>query len=354
MARGLQLAHPRVRRLAIQHVAVRVGDHGRVEGALGAALKLDGVHARGRKVVQVIQHLQVVAAQNVAEAAILLHGHAASLGLLLLHQGPVPAARLRARAEVGRTVQPHQLGREQAAARHRHAHGAVGKDLKLKAGKPVRVQLAPHARNLLQRELPRQNHARGPQARILFRRACIHDRCLRGDVQLHVRGILTQHGHRAQVRHNGRVHANGVNKPQVIGHAREVGIQHQRVERQVNRRAHRVGQLHRLLQFRAREVLAACTHAPLVTREVDLVCTKMQRHLQLFHAASWGEQLHLLHAHPLTRRPIGHALPQRWSARNGLGRAQFLLAVSVRARTRSLPTQTRLRRGTWANPGPPS
>ncbi len=216
MAHGVQLAHPGGGGLAIEHVAVGVRDARRVVGALRAALDLDGGDARVRKIVQVVEHGEVVGAQDVAPGVVLLHGHAAHVRARLFHQGPAPAARLGARAEARAALAADELARQQAAAAHGHAHGAVGEDLQLQRREPVRVQASAQVRDLAHAHLARKDDAACAQAGVLLCRERVHDGGLRGHVQLHVRRVPAHKRHGTQVRHDGGVHPNLVHEAQVV------------------------------------------------------------------------------------------------------------------------------------------
>ena len=151
MADFLKLGGPKLSRLAIEHVTIRV-DHGsHIEGLLHTPLDLDGIDARGNELVEIREHVKVLGVHDVGALRVLLDAEAL-VGAGFLNQIVAPATRLHAIALVGGAA--YQMIADKAAPRNRHAHGAVHEHLKLHVG----GKLALERSNLGQRHLSGAHH----------------------------------------------------------------------------------------------------------------------------------------------------------------------------------------------------
>ena len=297
MAHHVQLAAPGGRVVPVQHVAIGVGDRGGIVGALGAALDLDGVDAGGGQLVQVLDHAQVVGAHEVRPAAAALQAKLATRRPSL-HEAPLPAARLRAVAEGRGTAAARHLGRQQAATRDRHAHGAVREDLELKLRGGAATQLG----YLGKRHLAREHHATRAQPQVLLGGRGVHARGLGGDVELHVRRMGARQGHDAQVARDHGIDAHLVQQVQVGGKPIGVGVGRHRVDRHVDAGACRMGACHRGRELVVTEVGGRRAHAPAPARQIHRVGAKVQGHPQLLGSARGCQKLHLVHGQGTLQR----------------------------------------------------
>ena len=136
---GLQIGQVRLgHRAAVQHGAVNPRDHGHVLRPLHSSFDLDGGHAHGANLLEVLHQAVVLEAQGIAALfkAAEAVGHAAGLGAL----AAVAAAPADDRGEI-------------ALPRVAHAQRAVDEDLNLHGA------VAADKGNFLPGKLPGQHHA---------------------------------------------------------------------------------------------------------------------------------------------------------------------------------------------------
>ena len=270
---------------AVEHRTVGVHDRCDVEGLLVAPLELDGVDARRRKVVQMVDHAKVLRVEHERTAHVLLDGEILARAFLL-HQRVAPAARLGAVALVPGAARHRR--RQKTASRHRHAHGAVGERLDLQ----LAGRIGPQAGDVLDAHLPRAHHARGAHVVPAARGGGVGDARLRAHMQGDAGRMLLRQSERAQVAHDERVDARIGERLEVSRQRIDVVGVHERIERHVHRGARIVGEPHGIGDVRQREVLGALAHAEPIARQIDRIRAEAQRGLQLGSAARRREQLH--------------------------------------------------------------
>ena len=122
-----------------------------------------------------LYHAQIIAAEEIGAALILLYGKILP-GPCLLHQRILPAARLGAVPLVG--VAAGQIGAEKTAPGIGHAHGPVHKRLQLE----VCGRFGADAGDFLQGKLAGQHNAAGAQVVVHACRLVVDAVCLCADV----------------------------------------------------------------------------------------------------------------------------------------------------------------------------
>ena len=129
MADAIQLALQYGKRGSpVQRLPVGMGDGGNIIGGFHTPFDFQRADAGLLQIVQMLDHAQIIAAEKIGAAFILLYGKILA-GARLLHQCILPAAGLGAVSLVG--VAAGQIGAEKAAPGVRHAHGPMHKRLQL-------------------------------------------------------------------------------------------------------------------------------------------------------------------------------------------------------------------------------
>ena len=274
----------------VDDVAVRAGDDGGVVLAFRAAFQLDAVDARVHDVVQMVDHAHIAGVHDVGTLLVLEHGEILP-GALLLHQGVLIAAGLRALAAVG--IAAGHVVRQQAAPAVAHAHRAVGEGLKLQLRRHVRANFA----YFLQRQLPRQHDALCAEVVPRLSAGGVGDALLGGDVPLALRRVLPRQREHAEVGEDQRVHTRVVQQLQMLRQRLQFVAAGHRVHRDVRPDAVIVGKAHRLAQLVGAEVARERPHAEAGAREVHRVRAVEHRHAELFHIARRSEEFRLS-SHP--------------------------------------------------------
>ena len=231
-----------------------------------------------------LDHAQVVRVHDIGAAHILLNG-VIGTGALLLHQRIAPSARLRAIALVART--PRHGGRQHAAPRKGHAHGAMYERLDLKIARRLRAQLG----DILHAHLTRDHHARCAQVVPGARSFGVHHGSLRAHMQLHMRGIAFRQGKRTKVADDERVGARGVKGLQIWRQGDDIGLAHKRVHRHVHLYARHVRKGDGGRDIVKREVLGTLAHTEPVGGQIYRIRPETNGGLQLAAAARRRKKL---------------------------------------------------------------
>ena len=95
VARSFELGLPRIGRLAVEHMAIRVHGRSHIVGALRAALDFDAVDARLGKLAHMGEHVHIGGAHDEA-ATVFLNDRERLARARFFHDRVLPAARLRA------------------------------------------------------------------------------------------------------------------------------------------------------------------------------------------------------------------------------------------------------------------
>ena len=273
----------------VDHVAVRPGDNGGVVGGFRPSLDFDAVHADTHEVVQMVDHAHVPGVHDIGSLLILKDGEVFA-GPLFFHQIILIAAGLCAGTAVGIPA-CHIVGK-QTAAGIGHAHSPVGEDLQFQALRRFR----PDRGDLLQGELPGQHHAFGSQLMPGRGGGVICHADLGGDVELAMWGVLLGQPEGAQVRHDQRVHAAGVQQFQMGGQPLQLAAPGHGVHGHVGSDAEIVGQPDGDRQLLRGKIPREGAHAEARSGQIDRIGPVTDRHIQLFHIPCRGEQFRFFHA----------------------------------------------------------
>jgi len=284
----------RVQRLpgpgGVDGVAVGGGDNGGVVGALGPALDFQGIQSGVHQLGHVVDHAHVPGVEDEGPARVLPDGEILA-GALLLHQGVLVAAGLGAGAPVG--VPPRHVVGQQAAARVADAHGPVDEGLQLQR----RGGLGPDLPDLVQGQLPGQDHPAGPQLIPGGRRLVVGDAGLGGDVGLHAGGVLFQQGEHPHVGQDGGVHPCRLEELQPLRQAGRLVVAGHGVAGDVDGHSPAVAQLHGLPELLGGEVAREGAHTEIGARQIDGVGPVGQGHAQALHVPGRGEQFDCFLSH---------------------------------------------------------
>jgi hypothetical protein len=266
----------RLQRL-VERAPVGRGHVGDVLRRLEPPLDLERTHARPQQLRQQVERREVLRRKQVP--------HRAELPSLAVDDQVVRhAARLRALAAIGGAAAP-DLAR-QALARPAHAERAVHEDLELEVGPLV------DARDLLDRQLARQDRAHDPEPPRELAALGRRDRHLRRGVQRQPRHDLLREPRDAEVLHDRRVRARLVDPAQLLARERQLLLEDERVERDVALHAAPVQLGHHCAEAVEREVGRASARVESVLQpEVDRVGAVLDGGAQALEVAGRSEDL---------------------------------------------------------------
>ena len=243
-----------------------------------------------------VNHAHVPGVHNVGALFILIDGKVLPR-TLLLHQGILVPAGLGAGPPVG--VPPRHVVGQQAPARVGHAHGAMGKGLDLQG----RRGLGPDFRDLLQGQLPGQDHPVGPQIVPGPGRLIAHNAGLGADVNLNRRGIPLGQGQHPHISQDHGGDAAVLQPRQPLGQPVHLLVSGHGVAGHVEGHPPAAAQVRRPAELLRGKVSREGAHAEGVPRQIDCVRPIGHGHLQPLPVPRGGQQFQLsLHGHQLFRK----------------------------------------------------
>ncbi|KAF5049476.1 hypothetical protein DSECCO2_439450 [anaerobic digester metagenome] len=272
----------------IQGRAVHVRDLGKVGGGLHAAFDLEAPDPVLAEPLQVLDQAEVLGGHDLAEfpaAPDFPRVPAGAQALLQPHgrDRVVVAAGVGALAEVAGAVR--QMGREQAAAGHGHAHGAVHKDLEFEVG-----HLGDHGPDAGCAQFAGHVDAARAQIAPEGGRGGVGGVGLGGDVDGDVRRAAPGHGRDARVGDDDAVHGDVRKFRQVGLDTGQMLFAGQEVEGEIDLGAPAVGQFHGATQLREGEAFGLGAQAQGAAAQVHRVGAVGQGRGQLVRVAGRGEK----------------------------------------------------------------
>ncbi len=233
-----------------------------------------------------INHAHVPAVHNVRPRPVLEHGEVFA-GPLLLHEVVLIPAGLGAGPPVG--VPAGHIVAEQAPAAVADAHCPVDKRLQLQRPGGPRPDLP----DLLQAQLPGQNHPPGPQLVPGQGGLVVGHAGLGGDVAVTPGGVPPRQGKGPHVRHNQRIHPGAVQDLQPRREAVRLPVAGHGVDGHMDPDPVLMGKADRPGQLLPGEVSRKGAHPEALPGQIHRIRAVEHRHAQALHVPRRRQELRL-------------------------------------------------------------